>query len=437
MSGEVVREWLTRLGTIGVRVVLTQDGGVGLYPPGKTPPEWLRELQQLRGEFLKYLSPRNYQVRVPHPPPSRCWYRRAISPSSGDTLLQQEGVEPLSLDDPLVAEAAQVLDWQPAEAYRLPPEVLAVLRLDVEPNVLILFREGAWAALVADQPLTPPTDSPAPSPTDPPETLWLRLPGGCGEGCRLRGAEVVPVTANPFCDQAAIYRCAFCGREYRLIHEFGRWMHPTAEGAILPDISRFPDGWPIPGWPRDVEAPAWVEDALRDFADVIIRAGRQLEHGPEVDCAFPVAILWCPQDGAPQWACIKCGTRPRRVDDGEAVVDGFNFPIPGEEREPTAPPSASWPRRWNPGPLPYDERRLVEALGRWARENGWPAVDIGPGGRLEGGETLWNRFLSYLSTRQPTETADKTRERKLRQLADKFLSGQRTSGSVNQNERVC
>lgn len=110
MSGEVVREWLTRLGTIGVRVVLTQDGRVGLYPPGKTPPEWLRELQQLREEFLKNLSPRNDQVSAPHPPPSRPWYCRDIYPSSRHTLLQQEGVEPLPLDDPLVAEAVQVLN---------------------------------------------------------------------------------------------------------------------------------------------------------------------------------------------------------------------------------------------------------------------------------------------------------------------------------------
>lgn len=252
----------------------------------------------------------------------------------------------------------------------------------------------------------------------PPLLLELVLPGGCAV-CRLRLSFVEPVTGNLFCDSVAVYRCSACGRCYRLIREFGEWTHPTAEGALLPGPPSFPSGRPLPGWPVDIPAPAWIEDLIRDFEKVIIRAGRQITHAPEKDCGFPVAIFWQPPDGPPHWSCPACGWRSVAVLDSGRLVDCLGSPLP----QPTAEANES--RSAEAGlanhSVPAEELELVNRLRQWAEANGWPEVAVSRGVKVLAGEGNWQRFLAYLSTRQPTFTADRSRRSKLFSLAERYL----------------
>lgn len=220
-------------------------------------------------------------------------------------------------------------DWIP-ELQRLKPELVQYLRTrdGEKPELGHSARETSQA----DQ-------SPAGKAGTgnlPPKRLVLKLPDGCPGFCQLDLREIRAVESNPCRDKEASYRCRDCGREYRLLHELGGWVHPAAEGAILPGPPCLPGGTALAGWPPEIPAPAWLEDLLRDFASVIIRAGRQIAHAPEKDCRFPVAIFWQPPDGPPHWSCPACGWRSVKVLDQGQVVDCLGFPLPEALPEPTA-----------------------------------------------------------------------------------------------------
>ncbi|MCS7239562.1 MAG: hypothetical protein NZ899_15045 [Thermoguttaceae bacterium] len=405
----LVETWLARLNSIGVEVVI-RNGRIGLRPKKKIPADWLEELQRIKDELIDYFSKASSPCNEPpEPPPSTRFYRRAIAPSKSKVLAAIPVAAPASLDDAEVKQAAAILDYLPVEVFRLPADALKAIGLRTDASTVWLFREGPWSDLIADRPILEDRPGEAPPPPDlPPGRLTLKLTGGCTDFCRLRLLEIRQVK-GPIRKREADYRCERCGRRYQLIFELRNWYHPTAEGAILPTTPCLPGRGPIPGWPTDVPAPAWAEDLLRDFADVVLRAGRQVEHHPGTDCNFPVAVLWTPADARTQWSCIKCGRRALKVQDDARLVDGFDNAIEGEappEQEPKLPASPPVPE-----PIPQEELALIEALAQWGKEHGWPQIQIAQGITLLAGEHHWQCFLGYLSTRQVTPAADRSRQK--------------------------
>jgi hypothetical protein len=69
--------------------------------------------------------------------------------------------------------------------------------------------------------------------------------------------------------------------------------------ALLRILSRTP-----PGWPADVEIPAWWRELVDMFPPKFLLEARRTDCR---GCGFPVAVLWNSSDRGPTWSCPQCG----------------------------------------------------------------------------------------------------------------------------------
>jgi hypothetical protein len=161
-----------------------------------------------------------------------------------------------------------------------PPELLAAVR-EHKAALLALLQSGQAGDLPPPGPTPPDPVAPPPAPTPPPPPAGSAAPRcpHCGS------AATRDVTIHG--GRSVRRDCATCGR----FISFPVWYD---EAAPEP---------PLPGWPAGVIVPEWWADLAGPMADVLVEAAAHACR----DCGFAVAVRWRPSDGAPRWACPKCG----------------------------------------------------------------------------------------------------------------------------------